>query len=120
VERTVTTVSIVLEVSVLPVVAMTRIALAMMPVSMDNVQILAKELWIVGKLPSAKPQTIDQSAFAHPDLKDLRPESVVSRPDVAVVTIAQLTNGAARDSVSILALFKELVDKMLSVVCSTI
>jgi hypothetical protein len=89
-------------------------ALPMMLVSLANVQILAKEQWIVVIMPSAKPLDISRFVFANLDTIELKMEVMdVSKPDVKIITTALETNSAALvENVSTRALFLELVEEM--------
>ena len=87
-----------------------------MLVSTDNVQILAKDPWIVDKMLFVKLPIIDQSACvpkatrAHLLVKD------VSRLVADQAKSVKATNGVTQANVKTLAPILALVDKMLSVV----
>ena len=95
-----------------------KIALPMMLVSMANVQILAKEQWIVVIMLSAKPLDISRFVSANLDTIELKMEVMdVSKPDVKIITTVLETNSAALvENVSTRALFLELVEEMLNAV----
>ena len=95
-----------------------KTALPMMLVSMANVQILAKEQWIVVIMLSAKPLDISRFVSANLDTIEQKMEVMdVSKPDVKIITTVLETNSAALvENVSTRALFLELVEEMLNAV----
>ena len=95
-----------------------KTVLPMMLVSMANVQILAKEQWIVVIMLSAKPLDISRFVSANLDTIEQKMEVMdVSKPDVKIITTVLETNSAALvENVSTRALFLELVEEMLNAV----
>lgn len=94
-----------------------KTVLPMMLVSMANVQILAKEQWIVVIMLSAKPLDISRYVSANLDMIEPVGEVMdVSKPDAKVIMTVQETNSVATENVSTLALFSELAEEMLNVV----
>ena len=94
-----------------------KTVLQMMLVSMANVQILAKEQWIVVIMLSAKPPDISRYVSANLDMIEPAGEVMdVSKPDAKVIMTVLETNSVAKENVSTLALFLELAEEMLNVV----
>ena len=94
-----------------------KTVLPMMLVSMANVQILAKEPWIVVIMLSAKPLDISRYVSANLDMIEPAEEVMdVSKPDAKVIMTVLETNSVATENVSTLALFLELAEEMLNVV----
>ena len=94
-----------------------KTVLPMMLVSMANVQILAKEQWIVVIMLSAKPPDISRYVSANLDMIEPAGEVMdVSKPDAKVIMTVLETNSVAKENVSTLALFSELAEEMLNVV----
>lgn len=87
-----------------------------MLVSTDNVQILAKDPWIVDKMLFVKLPIIDQSACVPKATRDPLLVKDVSRLDADQVKSVKATNGVTQANVKTLAPILALVDKMLSVV----
>ena len=108
--------SIVSVESVQTVACWTRIVQAMMLVSMANVQILAKEPWIVVIMLSVKPLDINRFVSANLDMIDLAEVMDASKPDARIITTVLETNNAATENVSTLVPFLELVEEMLNAV----
>lgn len=88
----------------------------MMLVSTDNVQILAKDPWIVDKMLFVKLPIIDQSACVPKATRDHLLVKDVSRLVADQVKSVKATNGVTQANVKTLAPILALVDKMLSVV----
>ena len=93
-----------------------KTVLPMMLVSMANVQILAKEPWIVVIMLSVKPLDINRFVSANLDMIDLAEVMDASKPDAKIITTVLETNNVATENVSILVLFLELVEEMLNAV----
>ena len=85
-----------------------------MLVSMDNVQILAKDPWIVDPMPFVKPLIIDQSVYVPKATRDHLLVKDVSRLVADQVKSVKATNGVTQASVKTLVPILALVDKMLS------
>ena len=93
-----------------------KTVLPMMLVSMANVQILAKEQWIVVIMLSVKPLDINRFVSANLDMIDLTEVMDASKPDARIITTVLETNNAATENVSTLVPFLELVEEMLNAV----
>ena len=93
-----------------------KTVLPMMLVSMANVQILAKEPWIVVIMLSVKPLDINRFVSANLDMIDLAEVMDASKPDARIIMTVLETNNAATENVSTLVLFLELVEEMLNAV----
>ena len=94
-----------------------KTVLPMMLVSMANVQILAKEPWIVVIMLSVKPLDINRFVSANLDMiEPVEEVTDVSKPDAKVIMTVLETNSVAKENVSTLALFSELAEEMLNVV----
>lgn len=87
-----------------------------MLVSTDNVQILAKDPWIVDQMLFVKLPIIDQSAYVPKATRDPLLVMDVSRLVADQVKSVKATNGVTQANVKTLAPILALVDKMLSVV----
>ena len=87
-----------------------------MLVSTDNVQILAKDPWIVDQMLFVKLPIIDQSAYVPKATRDHLLVKDVSRLVADQVKSVKATNGVTQANVKTLAPILALVDKMLSVV----
>ena len=87
-----------------------------MLVSTDNVQILAKDPWIVDQMLFVKLPIIDQSACVPKATRDHLLVKDVSRLVADQVKSVKATNGVTQANVKTLAPILALVDKMLSVV----
>ena len=99
----------------------TKTALPMMPASMVNVQILAKDpQWIAEPMLFVKPLTIDQSAYVPKATKDPLLVKDASKLVADRAKNVQATNGVTKANVKIPALILVLAVKMLNVVFCTI
>lgn len=89
--------------------------IAVLPVLMDNVLILAKELLIVEIMLFARLLHIGLCVFVLKDMKDLQLVKVVSKLVAKLMGIVLQTNGVTKANVKILVLISELVVRAHSV-----
>lgn len=94
-----------------------KIVIVALPVLMDNVLILARELLIVEIMLFAKLLHIGLCVFVLKDIKDLQMAKVVSKLVAKVMGIVLQTNGVTKANVKILVLISELAVRAHSVQC---
>ena len=100
-------------------VCLTKIVLLEKLVSVDNVEILAKDPWIVDPMPFARLAVIELFANVTKDTKEHRPVKDVSKLDANHIMIVQATSGVTKADAKILVPILELVEPMPNVVFFT-